>query len=534
MILPRPKQATLGERHPIAVPLTVFCADAPSTKAIFPFHEMTPSVVLSQVEEPTQASFRLSVVPGISPNAEAYKLRIERGTVSVRAKDYRGMIHALATVAQLLQYKDGEITLPDAEIYDFPDTPFRSFMTDPARNLIPMDETRALILSMAKAKLNKLHLHLSDSTGFAYASDLNVPRSPKGFYTKEELQEIVWYADQFGIDVIPEVDVPAHGFALTELRPSLKCQVKGEDGGPLDVSGWNMCLGSEETYELIDALLAELAGIFPYEYIHVGTDEMDMRDLMNGKASPISHCEECERCRAFFSPLGLSTLCERFYWFINRVYSTVTSLGKRMILWNDDIDISKDPPIPHDILIEFWRVAAENRGPVEGCSMQRFLEEGFEVINADFPNTYVDEYVTWSKLKKWDPYKDPADAEARAHQMLGGEMCAWEGSNYPHYLYALYFAIPAFGDRLWCTDPIPEGKEATVALTRAALGMDTPEDLDIFEGMQDVPLGTAYFWEGGLIKDPALASAAEELLTSLSHQSEDEAHLTKALLQKIR
>lgn len=534
MLIPRPKREAYGERHPIALPFTLFCADDPAARAKNALYEMAPYLRPKKGKLSQNTALSLFTVPGISPHAEAYELKITNGQAKIRAKDYLGLIHALATLVQLLKLEGEEITLPDAEIFDFPDTAFRSFMTDPARNLIPMEETRALILSMAKAKLNKLHLHLSDSAGFAYASDVEVPRSPKGFYSKEELREIIDYAALFGIDVIPEIDVPAHGSALTEMHPDLKCRVRDENGSLKEISGWNICLGNERGYELIDALLEELAEIFPYEYVHVGTDEIDMRDLISPQFAPISHCEECECCRKFFDPKGLNTLRGRFYWFVRRVYSKVTSLGKKMMMWNDDIDISKSPAIPRDILIEFWRVAAKDRGPVEGCSMQRFLEEGFEVVNADFPNTYVDEYIEWSRLKKWNVCKDPADADDYRHQMLGGEMCAWEGSNYPHYLYALYFAIPVFGDRLWNVAPIPDGKETTVALTRAALGCSTPDALDVFEGMQDVPLGTCRHWETPLYSDPAAANAVLELLPRLEYQSEDEWHLADALSQKIK
>lgn len=534
MLFPRVKQEHIGNRHTIPQPITVFCADAPSENALFAFREMIPDFELAEVEARESASVCLSVIPGISPMAEAYELNIKDGQVCIRAKDRRGMIHAIATLTQLMQWNENAITLPDAKISDFPDSTFRSFMTDPARNLIPMDEMHALILSMAKAKYNKLHMHLSDSTGFAYESKVATPRSPKGAYTKEELRDIIWYAEQFGIDVIPEIDVPAHSNALTAMYPSLKCQVTGADGAPKEVSGWNLCLGNEDGYELIDALLDELAEIFPYEYIHIGTDEMDMRDLTDLQPPPVSHCEECERCRAFFAPLNLTTLRERFYWFVRRIYSKVTSLGKKMMLWNDDIDISESPDLPRDILIEFWRVAAENRGPVEGCSMQRFLEEGFEVINADFPNTYVDEYVEWSRLRQWNLYCDPADASVFSHQVPGGEMCAWEGSNYPHYLYALYFALPAFADRLWNTAPIPDGDETNTALTRASLGMDTPAGFDIFAGMKEIPLGTARFWEDGPFAENADLQAVRNTLESLKHQSEDEKHLTRELLRHMK
>lgn len=503
--------------------IKVWCADAPSVRLVPVLREFLPYVPITQVDELSDATLEIAVIPGLSERAEYFELNLDDGErARIYAKDFRGLVNAAAELAQLVEYRDGAFYLPDFEVADAPEASFRSFMIDPARNLIPMDELRALILSMAKSRLNKLHIHLSDRKGFAYASDIypDLPPAPGGIYTRADLKEIIDYAGMFGIDVIPEIDVPAHSNATTNWKPQLKCTVPGKD-----TSGWNICLGNEECYTLIDALLAEIAEIFPCEYIHIGTDEMDMRDL----PSAISHTEECTTCRAFFEPLGLHTLRDRFYWFVRRVYKTVTGLGKKMMMWNDDIDISKSPDIPRDILIEFWRVAAEQRGPVVGCSMQRFIDEGFEVVNADFPNTYVDEYVEWEKLKVWNYKRDPADAGVRAYQILGGEMCAWEGSNYPHFLYALYFAIPAFGARLWSTEQIEEESDAKWALTRAALGCDVPDDFDLFAYTKDVPLGTSRFWET-IYADGADLEELRRVLRTLRHQSEDERRLTERLI----
>ena len=112
-------------------------------------------------------------------------------------------------------------------------------------------------------------------------------------------------------------------------------------------------------------------------------------------------------------------------------------------------------------------------------------------------------------------------------------MCAWEGTNYPHYLYALYFAIPAFGDRLWNLAPIPEGKDATVALTRAALGMDTPDGFDVTGYMKEVPLGTSRFWEDGAFSPDANLEEAKAILEGLHRQSLDEKKLTEELLRQL-
>lgn len=509
--------------------LKIYCADAPSVRLLPVLEAFLPYAPMAQVDARADATLELAVVPGLSARAEYFELNVEEERVRIAAVDYRGLVNATAALTQMITFKDGSFRIPNSKIADAPDASFRAFMIDPARNLIPMDELRALILSMAKSRLNKLHIHLSDSKGFAYASDVypDLPPAPGGVYTRAELKEIIRYAGTFGIDVIPEIDVPAHSFATSAWLPELKCRVKSADGTYReDISGWNLCLGNEKTYDLIDALLQEVAEIFPYDYIHIGTDEIEMLDIDGGF---VSHSEECEICHAFFSPLGLNTLRERFYWFLRRIYSTVTGLGKKMMMWNDDIDISKSPDLPRDILIEFWRVAAEQRGPVEGCSMQRFIDEGFEVINAHFEDTYIDEFVYWERLKAWDYQRDPADAGQHAYQILGGEMCAWEGSNYPHYLYVLYIALPLFGARLWDRAAIADEARARRELTRACLGCDLPADFDLFVYTKDIPLGTARFWNSAFA-DGADLESMRNVLKKLTHQSEDERRLTERLI----
>lgn len=523
MILPRVKKEVLGAYHSLKDTVSVFCADVQDARILNALREMMPYLTFVSVQERAEADLMLTVDADVSETAEYYTMNIADGRCEVCAKDYRGLVNAAATLTKLIRNDAGVLSLPNASIEDAPDSTFRSFMADPARNKVPMDEMRALILSMAKSKLNVFHLHLTDSKGFAYASDIypDLPPSPGGTYSKAELKELIDYAGLFGIDVLPELDVPAHGFALTDWKPQLKCTVPGKD-----TSGWNICLGNEESYVLIDELLAEIAELFPYEYIHIGTDEMDMRDLH----PLISHTEECEVCNAFFAPLGLHTIRERFYWFVRRMHKTVTGLGKKMMMWNDDIDISVSPDIPRDILIEFWRVASEMRGPVEGCSMQRFVEEGFDVVNAYFEDTYLCEYARWDRLKVWDYRRDPYTSFLGGKQVIGGETCAWEGSNYSHYLYALYFAIPAFGDRVWDIRYIPEDCKSRIALSRTVLGCDTPDGFDLFAYMKSVWLGDARYIEDVIFADGADLAEMRRVLRTLKHQSEDERRLTERLI----
>lgn len=176
---------------------------------------------------------------------------------------------------------------------------------------------------------------------------------------------------------------------------------------------------------------------------------------------------------------------EMFYYFVRRVYNILLKLGKRVIMWNDNIDISQSPDLPRDILIHFWRIAATDRGPVEGCSMERFLEEGFEVLNSWYPETYIerDFYDNNDEtIKVWSPISVPLHDSKYNAQIKGGEPCAWgEYKGLEHYDWTLPTSIMLFGDRLWNYKPNDDAEEFGIAGTRYQLGIHTPEKFNLFE-----------------------------------------------------
>ena len=538
MFLPRPKSYNKFENIlTLTFPLKVWCGDRPSRNLLAVLHEMMPYGEFVQATR-EEATLTIEVMPSMvqGRRPEYYSFYAKDGKMSIMAKDYRGLVNAAATLAQAIRFENGLFVIDEASINDYPDSTFRGVMLDPARHVVPMDEVRAIILGMAKSKYNKLHLHLCDHQGFSYFSDVypDLPLSPGTTYTKGDLREIVSYAGMFGIDVIPEIDLPAHSFNLTKKFDYLKCHSEDEENGGKPLSGWNICIGNEESYTYIKNILAELVEIFPYEYIHMGTDEIYMDDI--DREPRITSCTcQCKVCNARFLPMGYDTLLPRFYYFVDRVYNIINDLGKKMMMWNDQIDISNGAPeIPRDILIEFWRVAMPHRGPVEGCSMAAFVEAGFEVVNADYPNTYVDLYMKWSKLKDWNLRANPADVPHVSFRILGGETCAWEGNNYPHYRHALYFTFPTFGDRCWNVEtPLAEDEETMLALTRACLGASAPADFNLFSYLKGVPLGDAYRMEGKIFCNGANLDELRQTLENLSNLSTDQEHLKNNLLSLI-
>ena len=526
MIIPRAKKEIIGGSFVIASQIRVK-TDAESGFALMLISEMTP-YLLPVCAEGNAYDVSVVIDPSVSDKNEYYKLSSGAGRIEITAKDKRGVVGAIATLSQIVYENDGVYYVDEAEIEDYPDKEFRSFMIDTGRKYIPLDELRAEILMMARAKMTKLHWHITDSQGcpvhFETLRGMNSPDPEGRKYTKEEMRSIVDYAGAFMIDVIPEIDMPGHSFTLVKYDPNLACRADR-------IEGWDICIGNEASYKYVENIFRELTDIFPYEYYHIGTDEIDMRDVHSQWGWEIQDWDKCSVCNEKFTKLGLNTVTERFYYFLKRVHAILAKLGKKIMMWNDSIDISKSPDLPRDILIEFWRVAGEHRGPREGCSMQRFLEEGFTVVNADYPNTYIDlpEYLNWNKLRRWDLTKDPANSAEYSAKVIGAESCAWDVQR--HYAFSIYTTVPAFADRAYNLAPVTDDEGFGIALTRLALGASVPRGFNMFDSqLRDFILG---YNDCDIFKEGADKESFKKLLLSLTATSADQKKLISAYLELL-
>ncbi|MCL2517322.1 MAG: family 20 glycosylhydrolase [Oscillospiraceae bacterium] len=517
MIIPRvQKEIKSNGFISFSEPIKIFQADYPAEKAFSVFKLFCPTVVFRNVKNRVEADIILECLPSVSKNEEFYTIHAAEYPVVVNYRSFSGARNAVASLAQLLTKTDAGYKIDKTEIEDWPDFEFRSVMLDPARGIIPMQIFKDAILRMALAKCNFLHLHLSDGGGYVIKSDICPQVSgPDGKqYTKAEIKEIIAYADMLGIEIMPEVEFPAHAFQLLKDMPQLMCVTKNEIPSP-----WAVCAGNEETYEVLENLYTELAELFPGRYIHVGTDEIEMNDLLKEQTWPTWH--DCVRCNALCAEEGFeNNRTEIFYYMLRRVYKMISKLGKRLVMWNDNIDIAKTPELPRDILIHFWRVASENRGPNIGCSMQRFLEEGFEIINSWYPETYIEANFyknNDSTILVWDPSSNPECDAALSGQILGGEPCAWGGQvEYEHFAWTLPTSIMLFSDRLWNKSVCGNLDEYGKAGTRHQLGINAPADLNIFGafgGFMQPRYMDRRMWEDKAADDDCLAEIDKILET---------------------
>lgn len=249
---------------------------------------------------------------------EAYTLAVDSKGVNIKGKTPRGVFWGLMTLDQILLgsgNKECVDAIPQLTIKDTPRTHVRELMVDPARTFIPLDELKAFIPEMARYKLNALHLHLVDDQAWrieikkypqltAQASsrwgqdDLQMPY--KGYYTQQQMRDLVKFAAQYHVEIVPEIEMPGHEVAAISVFPELTChQRQVPIRTTCGVSNELLCPGNDFTYEFLGNVFKEIADIFPSKYIHLGGDEA---------GNPALDCwTDCPKCQALKKKLGITS-----------------------------------------------------------------------------------------------------------------------------------------------------------------------------------------------------------------------------------
>lgn len=414
-------------------------------------------------------------------NSEGYRLSISDNGIFIECDSYLGLRNALATVSVSAEFCTYGYSIDCAEIEDYPVVAHRGTMLDLGRGIKPFDILIDDVIIIAKAKMNYLHLHLSDRAGVCVKLDcLPSECLLEPCYSKNEMRRLQILASALGLEIIPEFDMPAHSTALVKGYPQIDCKIEGKN------THWVSCAGNDKTYEVYEKIISEICELFSGEYFHIGGDELEFGDVLSLEA--LCHWDECPVCQSKIKEENLKNRQELYYYFVNRIHKIVRGFGRRMIMWSDQIDCKNPPKFDKDILMQFWRIAAPKRGPFEDCSFDAQLALGYEFINSYFPETYFDcdEYMSEDTIKDWQPHKRPYCDEKYKDKILGSEACAWEYGNYAkysHYDRTLAPAVALMADKLWCGDDIPYGEEYEKALTKLVLGISAKYGINLFKCM---------------------------------------------------
>ena len=391
---------------------------------------------------------------------EGYSLEVTPHMVSLSANKPAGLFYGMQTLIQLLPkeienktaVKNVAWTIPCISIRDYPRFGWRGLLLDVSRHFFSKEQVKIFIDNMVRYKYNLLHLHLTDDQGWRIeiksypklttvgawranregawgnttAPDPGEPKTYGGFYTQDDIREMIQYAKDRFVTILPEIDIPAHSMAALAAYPELSCTPGtyavnvGEEFQVWDSVGNRalidntLCPANEKVYEFLDKVFSEVANLFPFEYIHVGGDE-----------AAKNFWEKSEQVKALVQKEGLKNMEEVQSYFMKRVEKIVQSKGKKMIGWDEILQGGLAP----GAAVMSWRGM---KGGIDAA------KQGHHVVMAPLDYTYVD-------LMQGDPYVEPPEFGTLLldqsykfeplpegidpNLILGGEACLWSEHN---------------------------------------------------------------------------------------------------------
>ncbi|MBR5438494.1 MAG: beta-N-acetylhexosaminidase [Clostridia bacterium] len=371
---------------------------------------------------------------------EGYSLSVRKDEVIIRGKTEKGIFYGIQTLKQMLMY--GDLTLCKTEITDCPAFPYRGFMLDSGRYFFTKEAIFTFLEIMALHKLNNFHWHLTEDQGWrfysenqlllteigSYRSHTNFNTIPhSGYYTKEDMKEIVEYAHSLFIKVIPEIDTPGHTVSAIAAYPHLSCF----DRNLVTATSWGvkhdvLCVGKESTYEFMYSLLDEVSEIFTDGIIHIGGDEV-----------PTTRWKLCPHCQKRKEEEGLKETADLHTYYLNRIGEYLRSKGTEVIMWNDRV---KDYMPDSKLCWQFWSREL-NREDISGE-----IKKGRPFIISPVNAYYLDLPYGTTDLKTcydYDPYIEGVTQENK-HLLKGVEACLWT-EFVPSMEKAEYCMFPRLG-----------------------------------------------------------------------------------------
>jgi len=390
---------------------------------------------------------------------ESYRLDISQHQVRIEAPDARGLLYGAVTLWQLASVNidaNGAMRLPALHIEDFPRFGWRGYMLDSARDFQSVAQIEQILDAMVLHKLNIFHWHLTDDQGWrveikAYPQltqtggcriPPHTPSAPPqcGWYTQENIRHLVRYAAARNITIVPEIDVPGHATAAIASYPEL-----GSTGQLLAVSTArgvhpNLFNVEESTFEFLDTVLGEIAGLFPGEYIHIGGDE-----ALKGQ------WEASDKVQSRMRELGIAEMDGLQSYFIGRMQESLARHGKRLIGWDEILDGG----LPPEATVMSWR------GTEGGIAAAR---QGHDVVMSPTHSLYLNYLQTDSAhepagslslnpmqtVYEFEPVPDELPLEQQRHVLgLQGNLWNTASSTFAGTLHNTFPRLAAVAETAW-------------------------------------------------------------------------------------
>jgi hexosaminidase len=431
------------------------------------------------------ATIQLQLVSNTKLGSEGYELQVNSTGVKIKANKLAGLFYGIQTLYQLLPKeiesksvaKGMKWTIPYAQITDTPRFAWRGQMFDVARHFFSKEDVKKFIDDMVEYKYNILHFHLTDDEGWrieikSYPNltkkgafnvkkvgrfttfskpEPNEPRTYGGFYTQEDIKELVKYGQERFVNIVPEIDVPGHSMAAVASYPELSCTpgadkyevISGEPfidwshGHPEALQDNTLCPANENVYTFLDKVMGEVASLFPYDYIHMGGDEC-----------PKNYWDKNPEILALRAREGLKNSQEVQAYFVRRLEKIISGKGKRMLGWDE---ILEGGGLPKGTSVMSWRGI---KGGVEAAKL------GHEVVMTPNDNVYVDlmqgdialEPPVYRTVRLTDSYAfNPVPDGVDAKLVKGGQANMWSEQlyNYRHLQYMMWPRALAISESLW-------------------------------------------------------------------------------------
>ena len=492
-IIPEPVSITKNEGH-FMLPenVTIHASDAEALKQVIAFLQdrfsvPTGNYVSVVADAAKTATIRLILNERVNAalGTEGYQLSVTNTHVEIRANQPAGIFYGVQSLIQLFpkEIESKELIeevvwkAPCVQVMDYPRVGWRGLMFDVARHFFTKEEVKQYIDAMVRYKYNILHLHLADDEGWRIEikglpkltevgawsvkkvgefgnfipPTADEPRTYGGFYTQEDIKELVQYAKDRFVNILPEIDVPGHSLAIIASYPELSCTPGAENyrvrsgerimdwsrgAPPIALVDNTLCPANEKVYTFLDTVITQIAALFPFEYIHMGGDE-----------APINFWEKNDQIKALMQREGLKNMHQVQGYFEKRVEKIVASKGKKFMGWDEILD----GDMPSSAAMMVWR---DTKYGIQATSKKH------EVVMSPTAYAYLDymqadvitEPKVYASLRLSKSYEfDPIPAGIDPKYVKGGQANLWTEQVY-NIRQAEYMTWPrgmAIAESVW-------------------------------------------------------------------------------------
>ncbi|WP_066318196.1 beta-N-acetylhexosaminidase [Aquimarina aggregata] len=391
---------------------------------------------------------------------ESYNLEVTNQSIKLHAVTDIGVLRGLETLYQLLNFETNHFYIPSIKIIDAPRFPWRGLMIDVARHFQPVDVLKRNLDAMSAVKLNVFHWHLTDDQGFRVESKTHPKLHELGsdgqYYTQQQIKEVISYAGDKGIRVIPEFDVPGHATAILTAYPEIASKNESytieRNAGIFDPT---LDPTNEKTYEVLSDLFEEMTQLFPDEYVHIGGDENE------GK-----HWSENDDIKEFMNKKGFSSNHELQTHFNIRLQEILKKYGKKMIGWEEIMS----PEIDKSAIIHSWK--GVNEGLPAGESLIKATEMGYKTILSN--GYYIDLMLPVEEHYAVDPVPyDNVLTKEQEDMILGGEATMWSELVTPLTIDSrIWPRTAAIAERFWSPKEVSDVENMKMRLHNVSLELE--------------------------------------------------------------